>query len=631
MFHVAGKLVRNIGKSKDVVRALCKLPQGHSSQAQFASAGNDSLIQLWDISGKLLRTLQGHESFIYSLGCLPNGDIVSSSEDRTLRIWRGDDCIQTLTHPAISVWCVGICRENGDIVSGASDRIIRVFSRSLDRQASEKTIKEFEDSVKSSSIPQQQVGQVNKEKLPGPEFLQQISGTKEGQVQMIREENGSVSAHQWSSAAQQWVSVGTVVDAVGSSGRKITYQGADYDYVFDVDIEDGKPPLKLPYNLSQNPYEVAKTFIEQNKLPVSYLDQVANFILSNTQGATIGNAASSQPDTLTSTSQSAFAMSNIKVLPQTQYLAIAAADLQRIFKKVEELNKQLLEQGRKDLALNPSDESSLHSTIRQLEKDSSATSNNTSSKASNAKTSYTETGIDVIMKIALHWPPEMRLPGLDLLRILAALSPTIVTYTRSSSDTASATLTDHLSSSGVFDPNGPTNNSMLAVRTLANLFNTDAGRTLMGASFRQVHTLVQPLVAQASAIATTNRNLPVALATLYINYAVYLAAGANEGSTASAKAPSNTDGSSKSSSDDKPLILLDDLITLIKAEQVTDPEALYRALVATGTLLTLGDEYREAARELMGLGAALEQASTKSQKEKRIEGIVEEIRSLTLM
>lgn len=57
--------------------------------------------------------------------------------------------------------------------------------------------------------------------------------------------------------------------------------------MFDVDIKDGEPPLKLPFNLDQNPYDVAGKFIAENELPVSYLDQVANFILTNTQGATL--------------------------------------------------------------------------------------------------------------------------------------------------------------------------------------------------------------------------------------------------------------------------------------------------------------------------------------------------------
>lgn len=54
---------------------------------------------------------------------------------------------------------------------------------------------------------------------------------------------------QWDSDSNQWVKVGTVVDAVGS-GRKQLYQGKEWDYVFDVDVNEGAPPLKLPYNAS---------------------------------------------------------------------------------------------------------------------------------------------------------------------------------------------------------------------------------------------------------------------------------------------------------------------------------------------------------------------------------------------
>jgi hypothetical protein len=38
------------------------------------------------------------------------------------------------------------------------------------------------------------------------------------------------------------------------------------------------------------PYEAATKFIGDNELPMTYLDQVANFITQNTQGATIGQS-----------------------------------------------------------------------------------------------------------------------------------------------------------------------------------------------------------------------------------------------------------------------------------------------------------------------------------------------------
>jgi phospholipase A-2-activating protein len=52
---------------------------------------------------------------------------------------------------------------------------------------------------------------------------------------------------QWDNSSLSWKKIGDVVDAVGQ-GRKQLYQGKEYDYVFDVDIQDGVPPLKLPYN-----------------------------------------------------------------------------------------------------------------------------------------------------------------------------------------------------------------------------------------------------------------------------------------------------------------------------------------------------------------------------------------------
>lgn len=86
------------------------------------------------------------------------------------------------------------------------------------------------------------------------------------------------------------------------------YEGREYDYVFDVDIQDGVPPLKLPYNASgeqivlglallalaycivENPYTAAQRFLQSNDLPMSYLDQVVQFIEKNTAGVNISSA-----------------------------------------------------------------------------------------------------------------------------------------------------------------------------------------------------------------------------------------------------------------------------------------------------------------------------------------------------
>ena len=152
IFDINGKSLKTIKGHADVVRCFCKLPSGHWSGAAFASAGNDEMIRLWTLDGTSMGELEGHTAYIYSLAALSNGDIVSSSEDRTVRIWSNGQCIQTITHPAISIWAVAACEETGDIVSGASDNIIRIFSRDRDRQADPEVCARFLDNVRTKSL-----------------------------------------------------------------------------------------------------------------------------------------------------------------------------------------------------------------------------------------------------------------------------------------------------------------------------------------------------------------------------------------------------------------------------------------------------------------------------------------------
>ena len=63
-------------------------------------------------------------------------------------------------------------------------------------------------------------------------------------------------------------------------GGKVTFEGKEYDYVFDIDADNGLM-LKLPYNLSVDPWHAAQDFIHKNELPQGYLDTIANFIIKN--------------------------------------------------------------------------------------------------------------------------------------------------------------------------------------------------------------------------------------------------------------------------------------------------------------------------------------------------------------
>ncbi|EMD38180.1 hypothetical protein CERSUDRAFT_82424 [Gelatoporia subvermispora B] len=264
----------------------------------FASCSNDSEIRIWTMEGDTVYTLTGHTSFVYSISVLPNGDIVSGGEDRTVRIWREGECAQTIVHPAISVWTVS-AMPNGDIVSGCSDGSVRIFSATESRWAPAPQLQNYDEQVAAQAISLEEAG-IRKEDLPGVEALSQ-PGTKPGEIKMVRR-GEIVESHQWDSANFSWQKIGEVVGAA-PSGKKTVYEGKEYDYVFDVDVQEGVPPFKLPYNVTENPYNAAQRFLQAHDLPMTYIDEVVKFIEKNTAGVTIGPSSPQYADPFTGASR----------------------------------------------------------------------------------------------------------------------------------------------------------------------------------------------------------------------------------------------------------------------------------------------------------------------------------------
>ncbi|KAG8859365.1 hypothetical protein FRB96_004580 [Tulasnella sp. 330] len=295
------KALRTFSGHTDAVRDLALIPD-----LGFASCSNDGDIIMWTIKGDIMHTLSGHTSFVYSLTALPSGDIVSSGEDRSVRVWRDGECLQTIVHPAISVWTVS-CMQNGDIVSGASDKRVRVFSESADRWASE-------ENLAHHAVPSQTEGTVDHSNLPGGDALN-TPGNKEGENKLIKTATGTVDAYTWAGGA--WMRVGEVTGTTTTgSGEKKLYKGKEWDYVFEVDVQEGAPKLQLPYNangettpsslnrisytpLVENPYTAAQRFLSDNDLPPAYLDQIAHFIEQQTAGVRVDPASNEFVDPFT--------------------------------------------------------------------------------------------------------------------------------------------------------------------------------------------------------------------------------------------------------------------------------------------------------------------------------------------
>ncbi|KKF92618.1 Ubiquitin homeostasis protein lub1 [Ceratocystis platani] len=539
----------------DIVRALCRLPSGHPTGAEIACACSDGVIRLYKLDGTMISELIGHDSYIYSLAILPSGEIVSSGEDRTVKIWSGSSCIQTITHPAISVWSVAACAETGDIVTAASDNVARVFTRSPERLADAETLREFKEAVSNSSIPQKPMGGINKEKVPGTEFLTTKMGKKDGQVQVIKHDDGSLAAYTWSMMLQKWEHVGAVVDSAGSSGRKQEYNGQQYDFVFDVDIDDSKPPLKLPFNLSQNVFEAARKFLEDNELPITYLDNVVKFLETNTQGATIGEAAdssSSHPDPMGSDARYHPGDENRpspaqKTLPQTDYIALLNGKFDNIFNKIHTVNKNLISAGNKEFALNPAEEQVLSELRPCIE----------------GNTPIQATSLEIVIKVASRWNYPDVLPGLDLLRYLVRYPETALYK-----DSETRNIIDLVISSSLNVPSGQeinVNCIVMAIRCLSNLFTSAEGVSLMTDQFTKALEFLEKVAGiSGTAIGASNRHVQIASTTTLINLAVL--------------------GAKTEVSLDVRRRMVNILGIILKDN--TDGEVLYRGLVALGTMVS---------------------------------------------
>jgi len=271
---------------KDCVRGLSAI-----SSTQFLSCSNDTTVKRWSVEGQCLQTYYGHRSFVYSVFISPHSsEFLTAGEDRTMRVWNisENQPKQTIALPAPTVW-KSIFLNNGDVAGGCSDGTIRIFTRLDSRTAISSMKFAFEEELASAQIPEAESGlqnDVDLDQLPGHEALQQ-PGLRDGQTRMVRAADSTVEVYQWSEANEMWMKIGNMVGSAKSK-QKTMYQGKEYDYLFTIDIEEGKPPLNLPYNMTDDPWQAAQNFIDKHNLSQLHLETIANFIIENAH--TVGNA-----------------------------------------------------------------------------------------------------------------------------------------------------------------------------------------------------------------------------------------------------------------------------------------------------------------------------------------------------
>ena len=119
------RLVQTLRGHRKMVSSYAILLNG-----DIVTASYDKTLKIWDQNtGLCKKTLEGHTFIVNDCSVLPNGDILSASSDGTLRIWDHETYEELLIlngHTDIVETCAVF--SDGDIVSGSRDKTIKIWS-----------------------------------------------------------------------------------------------------------------------------------------------------------------------------------------------------------------------------------------------------------------------------------------------------------------------------------------------------------------------------------------------------------------------------------------------------------------------------------------------------------------------
>lgn len=571
-----GECIRTIKGHLDSVRSLAVL-----EGVGVVSGSHDSTVRVWGERGEQLLELYGHSSLVFGVAARQSQagslEIASGSEDRTAKVWQDGACIQTIEHPGC-VWAVAYL-PNGDLVTTCSDGVARIWTRFSSRFAPDSAVAAFQELLASSSS--KAVGGVNIDSLPGQEALQQ-PGKKDGQTKIVREE-GQAVAYSWSDKDFRWDRIGEVVDGPSDPsdpGSSPLLNGKSFDFVFDVDIGDGLPIRKLPYNRGENPYDVADKWLLEQDLPIGYRQQVVDFILQNSaQGPTASSsvaplppnfnpdpytggghvtpvrpAASPQlaPPTLTTASS---------LFPQRTMLVFESAQFDAISSKIAQLNSTLMtDMESTSVALSEAELGRVGAVLATLKESSRYHASR-----------LAESDLHLVIRAISSWPIAHIFPFLDVLRLILLHPSAAESFARPPfNDSLLAVLKRAIATSPL------TPNLLTSLRVVVNAFRHIELRDWLTQHHSEILDLLPPM-----ASSTSNKHICLALSTLLLNFSILLGGSSNE------------DGQIQVLS-----ATLELLSSLSSNKEDAFSDSKVRCMRALGTIIVLSKEVKRIAQDL---------------------------------
>ncbi|KAE9549992.1 hypothetical protein FO519_006792 [Halicephalobus sp. NKZ332] len=300
------QLVCTYSGHEDVVRSILCVGNGN-----FFSACNDSKIRCYnrDIQTPVHTIDSSTGEFIYSLhkfefkiGDAKRSFLAASMETGVIEIFSiGLDYslhpVTSLMIPNETAWSV-TTMPNNDLVVGAADGNCYVFTWTKDRIAPQEIMDAFLVSMDSYIASHAKAREDNEfvtikvalDDGPANLELKYQKGTDPSvaaenfirgnnlPMSYLNEVTEYIKANIPEAARYETdMAVKSRLRADASGREKTVVNGEDFDYAFDVKLDDGRM-AKLAYNVGEDPVFAAQRFVETYNLPISSVSKIANLL-----------------------------------------------------------------------------------------------------------------------------------------------------------------------------------------------------------------------------------------------------------------------------------------------------------------------------------------------------------------
>ncbi|MBM3740788.1 MAG: CHAT domain-containing protein, partial [Acidobacteria bacterium] len=129
----SGKALHTLTGHRNWVLSVAWSPNG-----QLLASASDTTVRLWQAaSGKALHTLTGHRNWVLSVAWSPDGQLLASgSDDRTVRLWQAASgkALHSLTGHQHSVRSVAWSPDGQLLASGSDDKTVRLWHAASGRE-----------------------------------------------------------------------------------------------------------------------------------------------------------------------------------------------------------------------------------------------------------------------------------------------------------------------------------------------------------------------------------------------------------------------------------------------------------------------------------------------------------------